>query len=424
MWLRRFLTISVFVFIQLLVIADVANRRADDPTLVLDWTLVFSPIIFYIAIASLFVLATLYAAGLEFFRANYLLAPRNTISTAEPSMYADHDSNYFERSQALRNSKIYFADAIIDSSLLVLLSVFVALLVNQLEEIDAGVLEFTRSWFLVFTPLYLLLFILLVISIGVAVRVYAESRYDRNLNTTDCCGAAFGDLFCCCTLDEMSMEMARATAQDKRRSYIADASYHQLPCAFMCTSSMSYGAIDVLLSWLWFLFVVAAIVVHFLLAANLQSKFDEPGEEAQPSLGLTFLPFFISIPLLLLGSLLQLIVLCCCYRRLHSRPRGRKSILYKYVQLLLTTVFAVAAITQFAVLSELIDAQAQSPDYHITLLPSYLFLTVIILVGCCSTVCNGGSNNVSDDEPTAHSVYAANVHNPTSMWGLFSAVQE
>jgi MFS family permease len=424
MWLRRTVTVSVVFFIQLLILGDILNRRQLDPTLDVDWTKVFAVTIAYAAIAFLFIVATFFSAGVEYVRARTMSTGRVTAQGGV--QYSVADNNLLESARSRRNAKIYLYDGIIDLTLFTTLAVLLGLVIDQLESIDGGG-EPTRAWGVVLVPWFVFLALLLLFSVWLALRVYAEKRFERSLNNSDCCGAACGDMFVCCTMDIDSLDTARAARADKRPTYQANAVYHRLPCAFMCTPSLAYGALDTLLSWTWFTLLLALLISSILLACRLDSA-----DGASPALLATFVPLFVVFSLLALVSLLLIFTLLCCYRTVLSRPAGGSSVLAKYAEAFLTVFVSALALAQLGTLGAQADNADADADWHLVFLPAYLLFTLGIFVGCCCFACRvrprgyGALEDLDDNDPppTSSADKARLRADPTSMYGVLSAVAE
>src|SRR5690606_32974264 len=114
------------------------------------------------------------------------------------------------------------------------------------------------------------------------------------LGNVECCGAACGDILICCSTDETSLGIAAQRRHDKRPGYSATATFHNLPCAFMCTPSLAYGFADSVLSLVWFLQLIAVIAATILVVVRLDSA-----DGATPLLNEVFIVLYVSIALLL-----------------------------------------------------------------------------------------------------------------------------
>lgn len=350
MWLRRILPLSVFLFIQLLVLADVLNRIDEDELLDVQWAGVFAPLIIYLAIGLVFVCSS-------FFNAGYY--SMKTSSDASDGAYQG-DINAVDMSlRWRRRAKIFFFDAIIDTIMLVLWAVFLGLLIAQLEADE-------MSWATVFIPLYILLPLLLIMFAVLALRVNAEQHFQRPLGNADCCAATLGGVVCCCKVDESRLDYANQLRQDKRVEYTASSLYHDLPCAFMCTPAMSYGCAEPALGWFWYLTILAALISLLLLTGRLD------GTNGKPTIAVVFIPLWITEGLLFIGATFLVGSLCCCYRTQMSRPPGRASLLAKYSEGVLVMIASALLIVQEILIAMRIDDPDDLRDWNLIFLPAYV----------------------------------------------------
>jgi len=415
MWLRRIVTGSVFFFIQLLIVADILDRRVDEPTLDVDWTKAFAVTIVYGGIALLFILSTFYLAGFQFLRARGLQT--NQMRSRTGVQYTVAGNNELSELQARRAAKIYLYDGIIDFVLFALLATFVGLLIDQLNRRDAG--DTTRSWATVMAPLFVFLSLVFVFSTMLGVRVFAEKRYEGALNNTDCCSSAFGDVLICCNSDNTSLQLAVDKRSEKKPTYSATAPYHRLPCAFMCTPELSYGVADTLLSWAWYLLILLLIVSTALLTVRLDSV-----DQSTPTATASLVPLIVAVSLVILLSFVLLLSLCCCFRRLRDRPVGRSSILYKYADTVAALVGMTLLLAQLALLGVQIDADDKY-DWQVAFVPAYLLFSLGIFAGCCVYACSRTSRDDDggndDDDYTG---IRSGTTEPTSIYGVFNAVTD
>lgn len=434
MWSRRILVLVIFLLIQLLVLADVLNRLDEDPLLDVQWVGVFAPLIAYFVLALLFIVATYFLAGWYHYKANYAVvstvSPPQLLAVPGPGGTIVYRQNVGTLDVTLRRrraAKIYLYDALIDTVLLALLATFVGLLIDQLERVRDDIAANERAWTLVLLPLFFFWLALLAIIIVVGVRVHAEERFQRPLGNADCCAASFGGVVFCCPVDEAQLSYANNTRYEKRAEYTATADYHALPCAFLCTPSLNYGLADSVLGWLWVLFVIAALIATVLLAARLDGS-----SGTSPLVAQIFIPLWIVEALFALTAVLLFISLCCCYRSAAARPRGRNSLFAKYAEAVFGLIGVVLLAIQQATLAARIDGGTDT-DWNTVFIPLYVLFTMVLLLGCCYLVCGRTRNadNVDeiDDDDSAQrgsrqtpEQAERRARDPTSMWGVFSAV--
>lgn len=433
MWARRIFVLFIFLFLQLLVLADVLDRLDEDPMLDVSWAGVFALMISYLALAALFVIATYFYAGWLYYKANYgvnsTIAPPQLIAVAGPGGTVTYRQNAATLDITLRRrraAKIYLYDALIDTGVLILLGAFLGLLIDQLNRLRDGIVGNERAWSLVLLPLFFFWLVLLGLIIALAVRVHGEERYQRPLGNADCCTASFGGVVFCCSVDEAQLSFADDTRYEKRAEYYATADYHALPWAFLCTPSMHYGLADCLLGWLWVLFVIAALISTILLAVRLDST-----SGTSPSVATIFIPLWIVEGLFAFVAFLLFFTLCCCYRSAAVRPRGRNALFAKYSE----SVFGFIAVILLAVQQALIAARVDGntdTSWNTVFIPLYILFGFALLFGCCYVSCgrtrdaDSGGDDLSDDvdrsAPASATQVERRARDPTSMWGVFSAV--
>lgn len=424
MWLRRLLPLSVILLIQLLFVADVLNRRAEDPQLDVAWAGVFSPLIVYLGLGFLFIIASYFMAGNTFAQ-----NPRPSGSNMPNGQYQASVVAADQTLQKRREAKITAADATIDLIKLTLLAVFLGLLIDQLERIEDTEAQNERDWGNVFIPFFIFLVFVFIVATIVALRVSAEYRYQRELGCGSCCGATFGGVVCCCAADDAQLAYAADQRRDKRADYEENDGYHAIPCAFMCTPAMNYGVPDSILRWLWWLVPIALIITTALTVSRLES------DDASPSVADIFIALWIVEGLMIITAFFLVMTLCCCYRRAASRPVGRASMFAKYGESTLLFFGGALLITQEALLAAQIDDQ-EGWDWNAVFSPLYVLFTLIIFVGCCYVKwCNTNNNDASYSttmrEPTMVSQGSARaiqaVQQPSgtravSMWGIFNFI--
>src|SRR6056297_2676931 len=425
MWSARFSAFVFFGFVQLLVLADVLNERARAlATPDVDWAGVFAPLIVYAALCFLFIAATLVQAVVL-----ALSAPVGGGGDARTpaSPYGNTTSVLLQR-QRRKRARILAWDALFDLLLLTLLAVALGLAIDQLERADDSVAGNERSWAnSVLVPIYIALALLGVLIGVAALRTSGEERYQRPLSNRELLTASFGDVVLCCSVDEQQINEAERQRYDKRPEYAAIANFHSLPCAFLCAPALAFGAADVLLSWLLYLALYAALGV--LVAVGFKA------DGSAIVLHNAFAVLYALGGLVVLCALGTLLSLFCCYARGADKlntPNGR-SVLAKAYELLLLLVLSSALIAQLALLANRIDGASSADNWHFVFLPLYLALSLLLLTGVASIVCcrdargarrttvdvRGGRAPMLSDAAAAVQ-YAPRTHGgASSHWGVF-----
>lgn len=434
MWARRILVLFIFLLIQLLVLADVLNRLDEDPLLDVSWVGVFAPLIAYLILAALFIIATYFLAGWYYYKANYgtssTVSPPQMLAVPGPGGTVIYRQNVATLDVTLRRrraAKIYLYDAVIDTVLLALIATFLGLLIDQIERVRDTIAGNERAWSVVLIPLFLLWLALLAMIVVLAVRVHSEERFQRPLGNADCCAASFGGVVFCCTVDEAQLSYANNTRYEKRADYYTTADYHALPWAFLCTPSLNYGLADSILGWLWVLFVLAALISTILLAARLDGS-----TGTSPLVSTIFIPLWIVEALFALTAVLLFVTLCCCYRTAASRPRGRNALFAKYSEAVFGFIAVILLAIQQGFLAARIDGGTDT-DWNTVFIPLYILFTFSLLLGCCYLACGRTRNedNVDELDDNNDAVRGSRqtpeqverrARDPTSMWGVFSAV--
>jgi len=441
MWAVRVLALAVFLFVQLLVLADVLNQRDDDPAADVDWVAVFAPLIVYAALSFIYIIATLFRAGVLCVTQPPPPSSQTTYETgaddnnvrgngAQRPLYGSADA--VERTALRRKrARVLAWDGVIDLVVLALFISFVALTIDQLTRIDDDVPGNERTWSgSVLVPLFILFPLLFVLVGFAALRTAGEERYQRPLRNAELFSASCGDVVSCCSLDEQQLTEAARQRQDKRQQYSASANFHQLPCVFVCAPSMTFGGADFLIAWLLYLLLLAALGVLIALGARLDGTTDA-------LLNTIFIVLYVFGGLLILGSVLLAVSLCCCYRGAAARaaaswPSGRYNVLGKYTEAVFVFVFSVLGIVQLLLIAERVDHPDSERDWQVVFVPAYLALTITLLVGCCALACRRVLHRPPPTERTAVSGSAYRVRSaagaqpraraaagPSSDWGVF-----
>lgn len=423
MWPQRLILATIFLFGQLLFLADVLNRLDEDPELDVEWAAALSITIGYLAVATIYILGTIVYAGWLYISGNRLIAapPFNTVIVKKgQQQYQQNVADVALGPRLKRKASLLFGDLIIDGMLWALGLAFLVLLIIQLDGIEASGGTPPRSWGVALIPAYLFFGVLLAAFAVLAVRVSSENRYERELDNTGCCGATFGGIVACCPADRTQLDHARDVKYDKKAEYFANNTYHQLPCAFLCTPSMAYGWVDLLLGWVWYIFVIASLVSTILLAVLLDS--------GAVSLASVFIPLWIVEGFLLIFGFMLLLALCCCFRRATSRPVARSALFAKYIEGLFAILTAVLFAVQQILLVEKIEGSDTDESWQVIFLPLYIFAVIVVMIGCCYTGCctSGKKEALPFDNDGGNVAVHRNQlveERTTSTWGVFNATE-
>jgi len=393
MWSVRILAFVFFGFIQLLALADTLNKRDEAAAMMValdtDWVAFFAPLIVYAALCLLFVLSTFfYAAVLALSSSNgaadgglrYDVGP--TADDNATTIAYGAKGSVLQQKQRRKRARILAWDAVFDLLLLVLGAVALGLAVDQLERADDAIVGNERSWASsVLVPIYIgLALVWLLIGLA-ALRTSGEERYQRPLKNRELLSASLGDVVLCCSVDEQQINEAERQRYDKRPEYAAVANFHSLPCAFICAPALSFGALDVLLGWVLYTLLLAALGV--LIGVGLKAD------------GSPFMLHNIFIVLYVLGgatllfTLATTLTLFCCYGSESGsrKPPNGRSLLAKYGQLLMVLFLTSTGIAQLALLANRVDWPGDTDDWHLVFLPLYIALAVVLFAGCASIAC-------------------------------------
>lgn len=410
MWLIRLGLLGIGVFVQLLIVADILNHIAlgtlDGDTV---WGEVFLPAIISLVVMGCFVLAACSQAT------RVCTAPDDASGPREPQLIEaiDEQGNVVQMSstnellvssqartvpgqvyggparlvegnERLAVARVYFFNALIDTVVLVCLAVFVGLLIDQLNRLYDDVEDNEMSWVGVFAPLLVLIGVLLLVFFFAALRVCAEERYQRPLGNGEYIGAACGGVVVCCAVREKELNNADMLRQDKRALYTANDGFHELPCVFCCTPSMSFGWVDVLLGVDILVFFLVLFIALVQVARRLNGTIATP-------LNTIFIGLYIVEGLAIFFSLGVLFMLCAFWRTSKTRPRGRATLMPKYIEALVIIITSIALIVQQALLAHRIDGVVeQEADWFFVFIPAFSLSVFFLLAACFETSCFAG----------------------------------
>jgi hypothetical protein len=385
MWFRRVMPLAFILLIQLLIIASELNERQADPTDIDNsWAATLAPLIVYLAGAGIFILSTFVYSIVLWLTPDARSSADDTDddSSGQPQQQYGGASRIVETNKRTVLARIYLCNALVDTALLIPLAVFVGLLIDQLELIDDGVPDNERLWMAVFAPLFTALLVMLIVLFLAAIRVCGEANYQRPLSNSECCSAGCAGVLVCCPTDLEYAAQAEVQRRDKRVDYIADGAYHELPCVFIFTPSMTYGCGDFILAWVLFLFVIVLIGTLIGVAALLDGTIAS-------ELDVVFVGLYVDEALMILFAIFSLVGLCIYWRGSNQRPAGRKSVSAKAYEALFVITLSALLIAQQSLLAE----QKSPQSWFVVFIPAYILFSIMLFVGCCDLRCAGRSNN-------------------------------
>lgn len=399
MWIRRSIAFGWMLYLrvlallaQLVFIADTLNNR-EARILPTNWLVIFIPTFLYLIASLAWVIGAFWSAGI------YWLTPAaGTIAqpTVAEVIATDSDSldtadiyggqaRIEETSYRRVLAADYFFEGFVETIILITLTAFTILLVDQLFSIDDDIPGNEFSWLVVFIPLFVLILFLLLIFAILAVRVCGEERYQRPVSGLGIFSASCGGVLICCSIDQRELENADRLRYDKQPAYVAAKQYHKLPCAFLCTPAMTFGGADLILAWLLCLGLVLALVILIVIGIWLDST------DTTLTLNEIFIALYIYEGLLILVALIVIAMLVLYWSRSKTRPRGRTSRVEKYREAILVIVFSALLITFEALLAHRVDDPPEADEvptnWLLIFLPLFALLTLIVLCGCCGCMC-------------------------------------
>jgi len=368
MWLWRALLFAALALVQTAVVGDTLNRLAAEPAFEPNFAAVLAPTFVYLGIFALWI-----AAGYVRALIAYVVArPERRVQLGDgSSQYAslrDVDARQREASAAC----IYAGDASVELIMFALMLAFAILLAQRLGNPDG------RAFLVVFVPLFLYFGFLLVVFAVAAGRTQAEKRYESPMGSRGCCDALFGGVLLCCSDDSDALAEARFQRADNKPSYVAEAEFQALPCAYMCTPALAFGTLDLIAAALTYAMLLAALISTILLGVRLDSA------ARSPTLAAVFAPLFAVESALIVVSVALYVSLVCNYRRPVDRPPGRTNIVGKHAEVLATIFFVALLVLQQALLAARVDAATPSDaDWLATLTPLLVLFSLVLYCGCC-----------------------------------------
>lgn len=384
MLFRRAAPLAAFVLVQLIIIADELNDRQLDP---LDtdthWTGEFAVLIACLVAVFVFILVTFVQAGRWWFNEARDGAPAT--DDAEVSLDGSPAAaQKYGGAQRLvapsinrRMARVYFWNAVIDLALLIPAAVFLGLLIDQLFRRDDAVVGNEYAWSVVLIPLEVMLGLVAIVLLFAAWRVCGEATYQRSLGNTEYMSAALAGVIVCCPTDADYAAQAEWQEREKRVDYIADGAYHELPCVFVFTPGMTYGAADLLLAWFLFAFLIALPLTLVFVGLRLDDRTDA-------SLDTIFAGLYTLEGLLIATAIALLLTLCLWRNAGNQRPAGRRSLEAKFYEAILVIISSALFIAQQALLAA---HDAPEDSWFVTFIPIFLFLSLLVIIGCCELSC-------------------------------------
>lgn len=389
MWLVLLELFALAALAQLGFIADTLNKQEDGSVVNPPWLAVFIPLILYLLALFVWVLVTCWSAG-----STWLNASGTVLLLDEPSSSSDPDALdevYVHRDAVVHyraggatatvSASGLFFEGFVYSIVLVTLSFFVALLIDQLYRLDDAIADNEHMWTLVLAPLLLLLIFLFFLFGFVGLRVCGEERFQRAVANGEVFTAACGGVLVCCAPNYGQIAVGDQYRYEKRPAYLADRAFHSLPCVFMCTPAMTYGVADLLLSWLYFLLLPVLFFVLLYIGVSLDAT-------GTVSLALAFFALYLLEALFIAAALALAVTLCAYWNHVNVRPRGRGSLRAKYTEAFFTIVAAILLIVFQVLLAWRVDDLGPTElDWHTIFIPLYILLVFAIILGICYKKC-------------------------------------
>lgn len=366
-WLLRWILLTFALFVQLLIVADLLEAFDDDRNLEVDYVLIFGVTLLYLGAAVLVLL-------FSWFTALRLFVETRQEAVAEATVTSTVDD--IERREALkRDLRIMLGDVVVDTLLLVPLVVFVAMLINNLQRLnDAD--KPLHNWEHVFAWLFILLLVLCVVIAITSIRTCGEERLRRgDMDSSQWASSAFGDVVTGVTVDGTVLQNARDRRADKTEYYIADANYHAIPCAYLCTRQLTGNWCDFLLNWTLFAVVIYLTVLALQLGVYL--------EGAEPwSLRSLLIPGWVLTIVVFVFAVAALIMMCCDPRVAGTKALPRFSIVQKMNAAFIAALGALSLAIFGILLVEKIDEGADV-DWWTIFAPVFVFTGVVLIVSAC-----------------------------------------
>lgn len=388
MWLKRWLALTIIVFLQLLIIADALNRLAEDPEADVWWVGAFGVTLAYLFVGGVLLI-------ISYIKLVMLYSARRT-NELQQSQQQQNAEQIEQALEEKRETNVLLGDSIVDTLLYVPLVVFIALLIDQFEHADDdGQLHNWIGVFIWFVIFGLLLSAVLLIS---AIRTCGEERLQRGeLPTKLCCSAAFTDVIEGFSLDHDELELARSKRRDKVDSYVADSEFHSIPCSTLCTYKLTANIFDFLLNWLLYLIAPLATLSALLLGVRL--------ETGSPSLNWVLGPVFVLGIAITVGALFSFVLICCDNRARGYGAPPRFSFTYVIHKTTISFFLALAFVVFLLLLLDQIGRTGDDiVDWNLIFLPLYIVLVASMLIGCCYFAAAKSTNttrHADDGAPTA-----------------------
>lgn len=394
----RLAPLAIFLLVQLLIIADELNERREEPLETSAWVSEFTPLIIYLVAAVLYNLITLVSSARHWcIRGDQGGIETDDEASADGSTASSSQQQYGGAQRLVKSdlkrriALVYFWNALIDLALLIPASVFLGLLIDQLFRIDDAVVGNEQPWSLVLIPLEVLFGVAAIVLILAAFRVCGEATYQRSLGNSEYLSAAMSGVLVCCPLDRDYAAQAEWQQREKRTDYIADGAYHELPCVFMFTPSMTYGVADILLAWLLYVFLVGFLLTLVVVGLLID------GQLGTATLDQVFAGLYVVEGLLIATSLLLLLSLCLWRNAGNQRPAGRKSLGAKFYEAVFVISVAALLIAQQALLAR--DEVAQN-DWFVTFIPLFIAFSIVILAAFFELTCCGNGRRAQQPVTT------------------------
>lgn len=365
-WLLRWVLLTLALFVQLLIVADLLEALDDDPNLELDYVLIFGVTILYLAAAVLVLLFSWFTT----FRL-FLDVRREAVA----ERIATSSREDIDRREALaRDLRIVAGDAVVDTLLLVPLVVFIALLIDNLQRDNDG--EPLHDWQHVFVWLFIVLVVLAVVIVVTAVRTCGEERLRRgDMGSGQWASSAFGDVVVGVSVDGTLLENARARRADKSENYVADANYHAIPCAYLCAPQLTGNCCDFLLNWSLLATLLYLTVLALQLGVYLEHR---PAWHLQPLL----VPGWVLAALVLVFGVAAFLLMCFDPRVAGTKALPRFSVVQKMNVAFIAALGALLLAIFAALLVEKIDRH-ETRDWWAIFTPLLVFTGIVLIASAC-----------------------------------------
>ncbi len=364
-WLLRCAWLSLVLLLQTIIVADLLHTLEEAPDTDVAYVFLFGVTIVYFVIS-----------GLILFYSWYTLIYLFVVSRQELTTTAGRtvdNATIAAREESRRLRRILLGNLLVDTTLYVLLVVFFALLIDNLQRYNDG--EPVYRWMHIFFVLFLFFIVMFVALLVLAVRTCAEERLQRgDLETNMWFKAAFSDVVAGVTLQPGIIGDGRARRADKTEYYVADTNYHALPMAYLCTPKLTANLAEFVLNWVLFLLVFYLAVVSLLIGAFLDGKFDD----LLPILA----PVWIINGLLVVLGVVAFAFMCCDPLSVGMRAPARFSIAQKYTVAMLAVITGVVFIVFGVLLEEKID-EHRDIDWWIVMTPLIVFFGGALLLAAC-----------------------------------------